>query len=450
MSSLFRAGRATLFTVLMLAASADVHAQAAKPAKVKPAAAKKAAAAPADPFTAALAKAKDPGTCLQSTQEYVFGAYKAAEAAKHPITSDSVEALTRAFSGRCADKVAARAPNDQLGFLAQLYKLAGRKALADTTSARSIASAKTPREFAIALMLAAMNNTDRPEVEANFSWALDSLADDALPFKFQLHSSLLAEYRHADNDAAISRHARAVIALVPSVPTEAHGNKDLEDALVVAYKDLAEVLGDDGHADSSLAVLARAEQDLAWVKGIDTLLKEPKLRYSLVGKPAPMIDGKLWLNAPEGTTQAPIAGKVGVIQMTATWCPPCKRSYPELRTISEQYAGKPVQVVLHTTLYGTFEGRDVNDTEEITADREYYSKVQRLDVPIGLQVDHLKHDATGKMIFENFVDDRYGVTDIPTTVIIDQTGVVRRILTGWDAGNAGRITEVVDGLLPKT
>ena len=39
------------------------------------------------------------------------------------------------------------------------------------------------------------------------------------------------------------------------------------------------------------------------------------------------------------------------------------------------------------------------------------------------------------------------MTDIPTTVIIDRAGVVRRILTGWDAGNAARITESLDQLL---
>jgi thiol-disulfide isomerase/thioredoxin len=215
----------------------------------------------------------------------------------------------------------------------------------------------------------------------------------------------------------------------------------------VAYKNLAEVLADDGHADSSLAVLARAEQELSWAKDLGEQLKEPKLRYSLVGKPAPMIDGKRWFNAPSGTSQAPITGKVAVVQFTATWCPPCKRSYPELRTIADRYAGKPVQLVLHTTLYGTFEGREVNDAQEIAADSLYYSQVQRLDVPIGLQVDHLKRDSTGKMIFENGVDERYGVTDIPTTVIIDRAGVVRRILTGWDAGNKARIEETVEHLL---
>ena len=449
MSSLTRSAGATLLTILLLATATDVRAQAAgKPSKAnKPATAKKAASSPDDMITAAIAKATNPATCLQATQGFVYGYYKAAQTAKHPIDSDSVEALTRIFTGRCADKVAAGATNEQLGFLAQLYKLAGRKALADSTIARSLALAKSPRERAAALMLAAMNSSDTPAVEAQYSAALDSMADDALPFRFQLHSSLLAEYRHADNDAAIARHARAVIAIVPAVPAEAHGNKQLEEALVLAYKNLAEVLADDGHADSSLAVLARAEQDLSWVKSLDEQLKEPKLRYSLVGKPAPMIDGKLWLNAPSGTSQAPITGKVGVVQFTATWCPPCKRSYPELRTTAEKYTGKPVQVVLHTTLYGTFEGRDVNDAEEIAADRDYYAKIQRLDVPIGLQVDHLKHDSTGKMIFEDAVSDRYGVTDIPTTVIIDRAGVVRRILTGWDAGNAARITESLDQLL---
>jgi hypothetical protein len=265
MSSLSRSARATLLTILLLAATTDVNAQAAaKPGKsAKPAATKKAAspsatkAPSADPRAAALAKATDPATCMQSMQQYVFGLYKEAEAAKRPNGSDSLEALGRDFSGRCADKGAAHAPSAQLGFLAQLYKVSGRRALADSTIARSLAAASTPHERAAALMLAAMNNTDRPDAEARFSAALDSLPDEALPFKFQLHSGLLAEYRHADNDAAIARHARAVIAIIPAIPAGAHGTKELDDALVVAYKNLAEVLADDGHADSSLAVQAQ-------------------------------------------------------------------------------------------------------------------------------------------------------------------------------------------------
>jgi thiol-disulfide isomerase/thioredoxin len=142
-----------------------------------------------------------------------------------------------------------------------------------------------------------------------------------------------------------------------------------------------------------------------------------------------------------------MSGKVGVVQFTATWCPPCKRSYPELRTIAQSYAGKPVQLVLHTTLYGTFEGRDVTDAEEIKATTEYYANVQKLDVPIGIQVDKLKRDSAGQAVFENAVDERYGVTDIPTTIVVDRGGVVRLILTGWDAGNPKRITTMVDRLL---
>jgi thiol-disulfide isomerase/thioredoxin len=425
---------------------ASAHAQTAKKSSAKPAA--KAAPAPADPLGAAVARAKSPSECISGMRDYVFPIYKAAEAAKHPLSSDSVEALLRVFAARCATRVAKSAPDAELGALAQLYVVAGEQALADTTTERSIAKASTPQTRALALAQAAISHAQTPLVEARYSAALDAMPDDvALPMRFNVHSQLLARYRHEDNDAELSRHARAVIALVPLVPEGAHGNAELNAAFVVAYKNLAEALADDGHADSSLAVLARAAHDLPWITDLSKRLAEPALRYSLVGKPAPLIDGKLWLNSPAGTTAAPMAGKVGVVQFTATWCPPCKRSYPELRTIAASYAGKPVQVVLHTTLYGVFEGRDVSDAEEIAASTEYYAKSQELDVPIGFQVDKLKRDSAGKSVFENAVSDRYGVTDIPTTVIVDRAGVVRLILTGWDAGNAKRITGMVDRLL---
>jgi thiol-disulfide isomerase/thioredoxin len=401
-----------------------------------------------DPLTAAIAKATSPSQCLGGLRDYVFGVYKASQEAKHPISSDSVDGLAKEYTRRCAAKLAKGAPASELGALAQLYSMSGQKALADSATERSIAAATTPQARAIALGQAALSHADDPRVEARYTAALDSLPRDvALPMQFNVHSQLLARYRHEDNDAELSRHARAVIAIVPLVPEQAHGNKELQDAFVTAYKNLAEAQADDGFADSSLVILEHAERELAWVPGIAKALAEPKLRYSLVGKPAPMIDGKLWLNSPAGTTTAPLSGKVGVVQFTATWCPPCKRSYPELRTIAQTYAGKPVQLVLHTTLYGTFEGRDVTDAEEIAATTGYYANVQKLDVPIGIQVDKLKRDSAGQAVFENAVDDRYGVTDIPTTIVVDRGGVVRLILTGWDAGNPKRITAMVDRLL---
>jgi len=434
----------------MLLVTARAGAQSAKKpvAKTATKSSAKSATTSGDPLTVAVAKASTPSQCLAGIRDYVFPLYKAAQDAKRPMSPDSVEALARYYTVRCAAKVAKGTSDAELGALVQLYAMGGQQAEADSATERNIAKAATPQARAIALGQAALSHAEWPAVEARYTAALDSLPRDvALPMQFNVHAQLLARYRHEDNDAELARHARALLDIVPLVPEGAHGNEELNAALVVAYKNLAEALGDDGHADSSVALLQRARKDLPWITDIEKRLAEPTLRYSLVGKPAPAIDGKLWLNSPAGTTSAPIAGKVGVVQFTATWCPPCKRSYPELRALVASYAGKPVQVALHTTLYGVFEGRDVNDAEELRATTAYYADVQKLDVPIGFQVDKLKHDSAGKAVFENAVDDRYGVTDIPTTVVIDRAGVVRLILTGWDAGNPKRISAMVDKVL---
>ena len=439
----------SLAMLALVTIAGSAHAQSSMKPSVKPVKpSARAAAAKTDPLDAALAKAGKPSECLAGIRDYVFPIYKAAQETKHPLSPDSVDALARVYAVRCAAKVAKSTSDTELGALAQLYAIADQRALADSATARNIAKATTPETRAIALAQAALSHTDDPAVEARYTAALDSLPKEiALPMQFNVHSQLLARYRHDDNDAELARHARAVMSIVPLIPEAAHGNEELNAAFVVAYKNLAEALADDGHADSSRALLERAAKDMPWITDIAKRLAEPTLRYSLVGKPAPLIDGKLWLNSPSGTTTAPMAGKVGVVQFTATWCPPCKRSYPELRTIASAYAGKPVQVLLHTTLYGVFEGRDVNDAEEIAATKAYYADVQKLDVPIGFQVDKLKRDSAGKSVFENAVSDRYGVTDIPTTVVVDRAGVVRLILSGWDAGNAKRITAMVDRLL---
>lgn len=63
---------------------------------------------------------------------------------------------------------------------------------------------------------------------------------------------------------------------------------------------------------------------------------------SLLSTPLSSIDGKPF-------KLGDYAGKVLVIDVWATWCPPCRMEIPHLVAINRQYAGKGVEVVGLTT-----------------------------------------------------------------------------------------------------
>lgn len=114
----------------------------------------------------------------------------------------------------------------------------------------------------------------------------------------------------------------------------------------------------------------------------------------LVGKAAPEIDAKYWINS-EPLTLKGLQGKVVVVEFWATWCPPCRKSIPHLIELNKKFAGKGVVVVSLT-----------NETKEKV---EPFVKEMKMDYAVG----------GGSQ-----TAGAYGVKGIPTAFVVDAAGVV--------------------------
>ena len=125
-----------------------------------------------------------------------------------------------------------------------------------------------------------------------------------------------------------------------------------------------------------------------------------------VGKPAPDLSlqslngkGKISLDA--------LQGKVVVVDFWATWCAPCKQSFPKLEELSKK-VGDKAEII----------GVSVDDEKSGVAE---FAKENGATFAIGWDENHE-------------IAGRWKVGTMPTTFIVDATGTVRHIHDGYHDG----------------
>jgi peroxiredoxin len=140
----------------------------------------------------------------------------------------------------------------------------------------------------------------------------------------------------------------------------------------------------------------------------------------LEGKPAPAFT----LKGVDGQTVslADLKGKVVVIDMWATWCPPCRASLPHLDKLYEETKDKGVAVFA------------VNVQEE-KDDVQSFIKTTNLKTPVLLDAD-------------GHVSEIYKASGIPQTMVIGKDGVVRKVIRGFEGDETARkLKEAVEAAM---
>ncbi len=143
------------------------------------------------------------------------------------------------------------------------------------------------------------------------------------------------------------------------------------------------------------------------------------LRSQLMNKPAPDFAVQL-TSTGKPTTLKEHRGKVIVLDFWATWCGPCRKSIPEMNALAERHQGEDFVLL------------GISD-EEATVLQGFTAKTP------------LKY-ATATDTKRQANKD-YKINALPTTVVIDQAGIIRDVFIG--AGDLKALQESVDKLLGK-
>ncbi len=131
-----------------------------------------------------------------------------------------------------------------------------------------------------------------------------------------------------------------------------------------------------------------------------------------------------------------LRGRVVLLDFWATWCGPCRVTFPRLQKWYQNYNDKGLVIIGMTTFEGHAEGKQLTRTQELDYLRDFKKKF------------HLPY---GFAIADSSENDRnYAVSSIPTTFLLDRRGVVRFISVGSNDEESAALARMIKKLIEET
>lgn len=130
------------------------------------------------------------------------------------------------------------------------------------------------------------------------------------------------------------------------------------------------------------------------------------------------------LDALEGNAKIRLSdfkGKVVFVDFWASWCGPCKQSLPEFNKVYHQYKDKGFEII-------------AINLDENPEDAKAFLSKHPVDYTIAA-------DSSGS------IAEKFGIEAMPSSVLIDQLGVLRVNHKGYRKGDAEKLKKAINLLL---
>jgi cytochrome c biogenesis protein CcmG, thiol:disulfide interchange protein DsbE len=142
-----------------------------------------------------------------------------------------------------------------------------------------------------------------------------------------------------------------------------------------------------------------------------------------VGGVAPELEAALF-RGEGSTTLASARGKVVVLDFWATYCDPCKKSFPAYQQLVDRFKGDLVVIAVTVDDPANAGAREIDSFLRDTGAR----------FPVLWDKDQS-------------VMGKYRIRKMPTSFIIDRAGVVRHVHAGYESGDEAQVAQEIEALL---
>ncbi len=156
-----------------------------------------------------------------------------------------------------------------------------------------------------------------------------------------------------------------------------------------------------------------------------------------IGKPLPPLDLKPLLAGADPVSRESLTGKWAVLHFWGTWCPPCKKEFPEFVKLVEQFADSSQVAIVSVSCSGGPE----YDLEELRLQTsEFMSQYDTL-VPTYSDPAAMTRQQVA-LILPN------GSMGYPTTLLVDPQGKIVQLLNGYLPGDMQKLSQQLKSYLP--
>lgn len=378
-----------------------------------------------------------------------------------PQLSEQIKQEQRDLAARSASQLAAQAgvTGDDLYYLGLLYNLAGKPDPALDALRRFLLATSAGEKAQAARLIIALQAAQKDQPEEAERVVADYLQHQPQSpnNRFILESSLGASYRRKKQLDQAALHALEAFRAVKMVDFKTADIRTRDTLLYSGGAALADVYLE--MQKSNEAALAMEElrklalklpsanlyrltaRKLASIghsiseKSINDAAAVANVNTSPAASPvatAPEIAVAEWIDQ-KPVTLLGLRGQVVLLDFWATWCGPCHEAFPKLRSWHQKYQDKGLTILGMTQFYGGIRGPAMKPKDELNMLRRF-KKTYRL--PYGFAVANTIE-----------TDARYGVTAIPTAVLIDRRGVVRFITVGARADESEELGAMIEKLI---
>ena len=132
------------------------------------------------------------------------------------------------------------------------------------------------------------------------------------------------------------------------------------------------------------------------------------------------------------SSDAQFEGKVILVDIWGTWCPPCRKAIPELVKLAEKYREEGFVIV------GIAFEREEDEAKRRELIREFAEKHD---------IDYVVLDGGETGTVTKALPAFASFRAYPTTVLIGRDGIVREVKTGWDGGDEKELEKQIQAAL---